>query len=350
MVLNGTNFMYKIIGKSLSFNDVLLVPKYSEIASRKDVDLSVSIRDFKFAFPIVPSNMKTITELAMAKLIFSLGGLSIMHRFIDWETQQKWIEEIGSWKAFEHVGFSIGVKPEDYEHVSWMIDHGVRIICIDVANGYSKLCLDMIKFVRNKSKDVLLIAGNVATGEGAKAIWENGADMVKNGIGEGSICTTRIQTGNGVASMTSLMSCFDAKIEMEQILNKDLYLMQDGGCANSGNLCKALCFANFVMCGNIFSATSECPGDIIEKNGKKYKSYVGSSTHKINHKEGVESLKLFKGPATKIINEICDGVKSGLSYQGVSNLIALRKNPEFMTVSHAGIIESSAHDLDEILS
>ena len=338
--------------ESLAFDDLMLIPKYSDVSSRSQVDLSVNLgKGIKTALPFVPSNMKTITELAMAKLVYEHKGLAVFHRFAEFDSQLEWLEQIKTWgkDAINFIGFSIGVKEEHYAQVDRLVQNGAKIICIDIAHGYSAHCFEMTKYVAANYSHVLLISGNVADGAGARQLWECGADIVKVGIGAGSICLTRINTGNGVPSMTSLADCHDMRKYMEVKLGRKLFIMNDGGCKTPGDVAKALCFADLCMVGNLFSATEQTPGDIIEIEGVQYKSYVGSSTHRGVHKEGVEGYKKYKGSARKVIQDISEGIKSCCSYQGVRNLEDLKRDPKFVKISSAGLKESHAHDLDIIV-
>lgn len=338
--------------ESLAFDDLMLMPKYSDVNSRSEVDLSVDLgKGIKISAPFVPSNMKTITELSMAKLVYEHRSMAIFHRFAEFKTQLEWLDTMKTWgeDAVNFIGFSIGVKEEHYAQVDTLIEGGAKIICIDIAHGYSHHCFEMTKYIAGKYPHVLLISGNVANGAGARQLWACGADIVKVGIGAGSICLTRINTGNGVPSMTSLADCHDMRKYMEVKLGRKLFIMNDGGCKTPGDVAKALCFADLCMVGNLFSATDETPGEIIEIDGIQYKSYVGSSTHRGVHKEGVEGYKKYKGTAKKVIQDIAEGLKSCCSYQGVRNLEDLKRDPKFVKISSAGLKESHAHDLDIIV-
>lgn len=334
---------------SLAFDDLMLIPKYSTVRSRKEVDLSIELcKGFKFNLPFVPSNMKTITELRMANLMFKIGGLAVMHRFTTFENQLKWLEEIKSWgkDALRFVGFSAGVKDEDKANVDKLVEGGVQIICIDIAHGDSEQGLQMTSHIAKRYPEVLLISGNAAIGSGARAIWSAGADICKVGVGAGSICLTRINTANGVPSMTSLSSCYDEKASMEKSLNRKLFIMNDGGCKTPGDVVKALCFADLTMIGNLVSGSSETPGEITLIPGKgQFKSYVGSSTHRGTYSEGVVAKVKYKGDTSAVIQSISEGLRSGLSYQGVYNLVDLKKDPMFVKLTSAGLRESGAHDV-----
>jgi IMP dehydrogenase len=333
---------------SLSFDDLMLIPRYSDLRSRSETDISITLfKGFKFSLPVVPSNMKTITEWAMAKLMYDQKSLAILHRFTDFSNQLKWLNEIKTWgeDAVNYVGFSVGVKEEDYEHIKELAQNGAKILCIDIAHGDSAHCVQMTKFIADNYPQVLLISGNVAIGSGAERLWAAGADIVKVNVGSGSICTTRTTTGNGVPSITSLTNCHESKKYMEAKLGRKLFIMQDGGCKSPGDVVKALCFADMVMAGNLFAGSSCTPGDIIEQNNKQYKSYVGSSTHRGNYTEGVKAMVEYKGDTAAIVRNISEGIRSGMSYQGVRNLEDLRKNPQFVKITAAGLRESHAHDV-----
>jgi IMP dehydrogenase len=229
----------------------------------------------------------------------------------------------------------------------------------------------MCLYISNKYPQILLIAGNVATGSAAKRLWQVGADIVKVGVGPGSLCTTRIETGNGVPQLTALMDVYTAKKDLEkELYNKTakktnniewlttdqlaqsniikirkLMIMADGGIKSAGDIVKALCFADLVMIGNMFAGTEESPGTTIIRDGIAYKEYVGSSTHKTNHIEGVEAIVPYKGKFTDILTKILEGIKSGCSYQGVSSLLELREDPQFIRITNAGLKESNHHDV-----
>lgn len=354
------------IKDGITFDDVLLVPQYSEIETRSSVDLSVFI--FKLAnnlvqHPIIPSNMKTIIGYDMARTIFLNKGLGILHRFMSLEEQigivQKLAAEFGK-IVWSHIGFSVGVKKEDYKCVDTLAEAGAKIICIDVAHGHSSLCFGMCDYINITYPDIVLIAGNVATGKGAYDLWEAGADIVKVGIGGGSLCTTRIETGNGVPQLTSLMEAAEAKkafmaASRSSKNNGDSFsakhrtyhplIMSDGGVKNAGDIVKALCFADLVMVGNMFAGCEETPGEVLSIEGRTYKEYVGSSTHKANHIEGVCALVQTKGSFKTVLTKMLEGICSGCSYQGASNLDELKESPSFVRMTTSGLRESHPHDV-----
>lgn len=350
-----------MIQDGITFDDVILEPKYSRLKTRSDVDLSVILPKINtiVKHPIIPSNMKTIINYEMSVEVIKNGGIGILHRFMPLydqiniltklqETFNKMVyRDINVWSR---IGFSIGVKVEDYEVVKKLVEAGVKIICIDVAHGHSKLCIDMCEYIANNYPDILLIAGNVATDSGAYELWSAGADIVKVGIGPGSLCTTRIETGNGVPQLTALMNAVEARNAASSMRNgkKDnvtRLIISDGGVKNAGDATKALCFADMVMTGNIFAGCEESPGEILNIDGRQYKEYVGSSTHKANHIEGVAALVPAKNNFGIILTKLLEGIKSGCSYQGVDNLKDLKSNPVFIRMSGASLKESHPHDV-----
>lgn len=353
---DDSGLMYKLaaaksseITEGLTYDDVLLVPQYSEIESRSKVDLSVSVTKNKnFKIPVVPANMQTVTGLEMAKELYKLGGLAIVHRFMSVEEQigiPLLLENEFGRMVWNHIALSIGVKESDKEIVDHFVKAGVEILCIDIAHGDSKMCVDMTKYIASKYPEVFLISGNVATYSGALRLLQAGADMVKVGIGPGSLCTTRIETGNGVPQLTAVMHAAIARAEFEYKTKRKAFIMADGGIKNAGDCVKALCYADMVMAGNIFAGSEETPGRVISVDGKLYKDYVGSSTHKGNHVEGVAALVPLKGHTKDIMQKLNEGIRSGCSYQGSANLSELKEKHQMMRMTGASLRESHPHDV-----
>ena len=163
--------------------------------------------------------------------------------------------------------------------------------------------------------------------------------MIKVGVGPGSLCTTRIETGNGVPQLTALIDAWTVAKKQK------CKIVADGGIKNAGDLVKALCFSDAVMLGNLLSGTDEAPGNVIAVHGAPHKEYVGSSTHKANHVEGVTALVPYKGPVAAVVTKLMEGVRSGCSYQGVRATRDLSKSPHFVRISHAGLSESHPHNV-----
>ena len=341
-----------MIRDGLCFDDVLLVPQHSEVGSRSDVDISVNWGGLHFKHPIIPANMMTVTGNEMAIEIIKSGGLAILHRFMDETEQIRIAKKVFDDHGNEHFAVSIGVKSNDREMVAKFRQAGVRIICIDIAHGDSKQCIDMTKWIKDKWSDMIVIAGNVSTGAAAERLWRAGADIVKVGVGPGSLCTTRVETGNGVPQLTALMDISLVRLALAMhnkvgypTINRPMYIIADGGIKSAGDVVKALCFADMVMVGNLFAGCTETPGKTLIIDGVSYKEYVGSSTHKANHVEGVAALVPTKGTYQSVLTKLLEGLRSGCSYQGCLNLKELRDNPEFIRITNAGLKESHPHDV-----
>lgn len=345
-----------MILEGLTFDDVLLIPQHSTIESRSKIDVSITIEGLTFLHPVIPANMKTITGAEMAWQIIDSGGLAILHRFMPIEEQLAIAEDItdsgndliSKWR----FSVSIGVKEEDKDHVKKFWNIGVNIFCIDIAHGDSRQCLDMILWMKKEYPNSFLIAGNVATGPAAQRLWEAGADIVKVGIGPGSLCSTRIETGNGVPQLTALMDVAKTQASLRQLekvkpikKQKTFPFISDGGIKSAGDVVKALCFADMVMVGNVFAGCTETPGQIMSIDGRTFKEYVGSSTYKTTHIEGVAAIVPTKGRFKNILTKLLEGLRSGCSYQGASNLEDLKDNPVFIKITSAGLKESHPHDI-----
>lgn len=340
----------KPIQNTLTFNDVLLKPQYSEIRSRSEVDLSVPLtKGLKFKIPFFPSNMKTVVNENVVKQVYQLGGLSLLHRFSPIEEQIEIFDKMKKQydDAPNHIGFSIGVKSEDYKNVDRFVSLGAKILCIDIAHGDSIQCIEMIRYIHKTYPNIFLIAGSIASGSASCRLWSSGADAVRVGVGNGSICLTRIATGHGVPQLSALYDVFNHR-KTCGYHNHGKFIIADGGCSTVGDIVKSLALSDMVMSGNMFSGSEEGPGEIVEYNGQKFKRYDGSSTHKTEFIEGVKSLVPIKGKIKDIVNTMTQGLSSGCSYSGAKNLRELQNKAEFIHITHAGMIESGSHDVKVI--
>ena len=316
--------------KTYTFDDVLIEPGLSTLNSRSEVDLSVKLsKGLKFNIPVIPANMKTVVDENVARKMCELKGLCLLHRF--WTIEEQLATLITLRKDYEdvfnYVGISVGVKKEDYANVEKFINLGVKIVCIDVAHGHSSKCAEMAFYVSQNWPQVFLIAGNVATGGGAEYLWGAGADAVKVNVGAGSICQTRIEAGVGVPQLSALIDVFNADRK------DDEFIIADGGCVKVGDLVKSLCFSDMAMTGNLFAGSFDCPGETVEQNGKQYKRYDGSSTHKSDHIEGVKALVEIKPAIKDIVKGMTDGISSGCSYVGSYNLKQLKQKAKFVEIT-----------------
>lgn len=342
---------------ALSFNDVLLVPQYSKLTSRSEVDLSTQIApDIKLSIPLISVNMDTVTDVEMAVAMYKMGALGFMPRFDTAEVQAQKVAEVVK-KGAKTVA-CIGIKDGTLDRAEMLLKAGAMALTIDIAHAHTAKTLETVAALKNRFKDVNLIVGTIATYEGARDLFEAGVDTVRVGVGAGTICTTRIVAGSGVPQITAITDAVRAKNEF-----KNKYVLADGGAANSGDLVKALaCGASAVISGSLYAGTEEAPGKKIEINGAMYKEYNGStsktekmkqvakdgngkSSHYITHVEGVEAMVRYKGPVRDVVESLCAGIRSGLTYSGAKNIADLWKNAEFIQITTAGYRESQAHDV-----
>jgi len=323
-------------GKGLSFDDVLLIPQYSEVRSRKDVDLSVEFGSMKFQIPIMSSNMDTVTEVAMARAMNSAGGVGVLHRNMPLEHRF----------MYPYAGVAFGVN-EDLDFViSEAKDREAKLLVLDIAHGDSKHALEAISKVRAgiDDDDLILVGGNVASPEAVTRMADAGATAVKVGIGPGSACTTRIATGTGIPQLTAISECASAASSV------GLQTIADGGIKTAGDVAKAIAAgADMVMLGGMLAGTNEAPGDIIAYQGKSYKEYRGMASKEAGsaYAEGISGLVPARGPVRLVLEEICNGLASACSYSGASNLMEFRENATFIESQHASTVvrESAPHDI-----
>jgi len=350
------------IKEALTFDDVTLAPKYSEILP-SEVDTSTSIsNNFKLKIPILSSAMDTVTESKMAITIAKAGGLGIIHRNLDIKKQISEIRKVKSKNLL--VGAAVGAGPLETERAIAIIKENVDIIVVDTAHGHTKKVGAIIKKIKNlKEKKTLLCAGNVATGDAAKFLAKLGVDIIKVGIGPGSICTTRLVTGIGVPQLSAIL---EVKKELKK--NK-IKIIADGGIKFSGDIAKALAAgADAVMIGSLFAGTDESPGRIIKKKGKLFKKFRGMGSIGAMNKgsadryfqkkqkdkskyvpEGVEGFVKYKGAVGKIIFKLIGGLRSSMGYLGSKKIANLRNKPRFVKITKAGFYESMVHNIDEVI-
>jgi IMP dehydrogenase len=469
--------------EGLTFDDVLLVPKYSDITSRSQTDLSTKLsRNISINIPFVSANMDTVTESSMAMAMARAGGIGIIHRFLTIQEQanevlkvkrsgsviienpysissEKSIRDaldyaedkeisgllvvdsnsklvgiiterdllfansndhihdvmtkdvvtakpgvtIDEAKEILHkhrieklpiiddsgiikglitskdiinnanypnaskdkkgrplVGAAVGVKGDFLERSESLLEAGADVLVVDIAHGHSENELNTVRNIKKAFPDCELIAGNIATAQGAEDLIKAGVDAVKVGVGSGSICITRVITGSGVPQLTAVIDC--AKIGKDH----GIPIISDGGTRTSGDATKALAAgASSVMVGSMLGGTDESPGTVLTKNGKRFKVYRGmaSLAASIGRKsketgsisldddlndfvaEGVEAMVPYKGTVTDILKQLTGGVRSGLSYCGAHTIPQMQENAEFIKMSRAGFAESQPHDV-----
>lgn len=325
-----------------TFDDVLILPSYSEIQTRESISTATSFLGLKLDIPIISSNMDYVTGPKMAIAMYEAGGLGILHRFMSWNDQLDALSDMKS--ARVPVAFSVGVREGEAEKLTdaVAISHDL-IVCIDVAHGEHKRVVDMVKWM-TRYTGTKIIAGNVATRNGFIRLAQAGAHAVKVGIGPGSICTTREVTGVGVPQLSAIMNV--AKQRDHSHL-PNVAIIADGGIKNSGDIVKALAAgADVVMLGSLLAGSSECPVETIETpDGHKLKPYRGQSIFGTNGlrytPEGISGFVDEKGPVAGVLKQLRGGLRSGMSYVGAQNLEELRENAEFIRVSNGTHKETS---------
>ena len=351
------------IKEALTFDDVTLAPKYSEILPSQ-VDTSIKItNNLQLKVPLLSSAMDTITESKMAIAVAKAGGLGIIHRNLNIKEQILEIKKVKKKKLL--VGAAVGAGPNEFKRAEAILKENVDMIVVDTAHGHTKKVSEIIKFIKkNKNKKTALCAGNIATAQAAKFLLNLGVDVIKVGIGPGSICTTRLVAGIGVPQLSAILNVRNG------VKNKNIKVISDGGIKYSGDLAKAFAAgADVVMIGSLFAGRDETPGKLIKKNGKLFKSFRGmgsvgamnkgsadryfQSKQKDTSKyvpEGVEGFAKYKGKVKNIIFKLIGGLKSSMGYLGSKQIKNLRDKPQFVKITKAGFYESMVHNVDIIKS
>ena len=327
---------------ALTFDDILLVPQPSIISSRKNVEVSMHGYDL----PIVSSPMDTVSEHLMTSTISNLGGLGIIHRYME---HSKQIEQLKLALQLTQKPNGVGValsSKDTYDtlYIENILSTGCTLLCIDTANGHSNAPIEAVKELKTKYPEIRIMVGNVATKEGYKALALAGADMIRVGIGGGSVCTTRIVTGHGVPTLQSILDCKTLKDDM----SLSALIVADGGLRNSGDIVKAFAAgADLVMLGSMLAGTDQSPGLVI--NG--FKSYRGMASKEaqkdwrdaVSVEEGISTTVAYKGDLTDVIGQIVKGLQSGCSYTGVTKLKELHESALYILTSPSSVRESHPH-------
>lgn len=333
--------------EAITFDDVLLIPSYNHHESRRVVDIGMSDRleKLRLDLPVMSSNMDTITESAMANFMHSKGGIGVLHRFLSIE------DNIAEFKRCTgQVFISVGCTDAELQRAEALRDAGANYFCVDVAHAHAKYVGKTLKSLRNLLGDRCIMAGNVATYAGADYLASCGADIIKAGIGGGSVCSTRIKTGFGIPMLTCIQDC----------ARTDRSIVADGGIRTSGDIVKALAFgADFVMIGGMLAGTEPTPGKVItNKEGNQVKRYRGMASreaqedfhgqmHEWKTAEGVATEVPYRDNQEGIIADIIGGLRSGLTYAGADTITELQRKLNYVVVTQAGRIESLPHKLME---
>ena len=347
--------------EALTFDDVTLAPNYSEVLPNQVNTATYLSKKFKLKIPLLSSAMDTVTESKMAIALAKAGGIGVIHRNLDIKKQIIEIKKVKRQKLI--VGAAVGAGPSEFQRAEAIIKEKVDLIVVDTAHGHTKKVAQIIKKIKKqKSKSTLLCAGNIATANAANFLAKLGVDIIKVGIGPGSICTTRLVAGIGVPQLSAIL---DVRSGLKK---KNIKIIADGGIKFSGDIAKALSAgADAVMIGSLFAGTDESPGKIVKKNGKLFKNFRGMGSIGAMNKgsadryfqkkqkdkskyvpEGVEGYVKYKGSVEKIIFKLIGGLKSSMGYLGSKKIIDLRNKPRFVKITKAGFYESMVHNIDEV--
>ncbi len=356
--VNTQTFLNRL-EEGFTFDDVLLVPQYSDIEHRSEVTLNTKILpNLSLYLPYVSANMDTVTDHRMAFTMASHGACGILHRYL---TIDEMLEEINSYRrlfldhAMPEKDLIVSIGVHDLDRVDAAFSVGIKNFCIDVAHGHHALVKKKIKELRNKfGNQVGIIAGNVASYQGAYDLFDWGADCIKVGIGPGSVCTTRIKTGSGYPQLSAVVSAYRAKLDyLSSHPDKEIFIIADGGIKVYGDITKALAAgADAVMMGSIFSGCKETPGTVWRnENEEMTKSYRGMASAPAQSDFGIENINeegvavtvKYKGSVRHIISRMSKGVRSGLSYSGARNISELQAKAKFVKVSYSSYLEGKAH-------
>lgn len=364
----------KFAKKGLTFDDVLLIPAESHVLPN-EVDLSVNLADnIKLNLPFISAGMDTVTESSMAIAMALQGGMGVIHKNMSIVAQAGEVATVkgvmlsGNFTraAVDEenkllVAAAVGVMSDTFQRAQALLEAGANAIVIDTAHGHSAGVLRKIKEIREHFPKATLIAGNVATAEGTKALFDSGVDIVKVGIGPGSICTTRIIAGVGVPQITAIYDAASVAREYGKTI------IADGGIKYSGDIVKAIAAGgNAVMLGSMFAGTTETPGQIITDGDKKYKVYRGmgsigamAQSHGSSDRyfqggvneanklvpEGIEARVEYKGDVSDTIFQLIGGLRSGMGYVGARNIDELINKAQFVQMTNSGLRESHPHDV-----
>ena len=350
------------IKEAFTFDDVTLAPNYSEIMPSDVTTETVLSKYLTLKIPLLSSAMDTITESKMSIAIAKAGGIGVIHRNLNIKKQILEIKKVKSKNYL--VGAAVGAGPVEIERAEAILKEKIDLIVVDTAHGHTKKVAEIIKKIKKiKPKKTALCAGNIATAEAARFLEKLGVDLIKVGIGPGSICTTRLVAGIGVPQLSAII---EAK---KGIKNKNVKIISDGGIKFSGDLVKALAAgADAIMIGSLFAGTIEAPGKLIKKKGQLYKSIRGMGSVGAMNKgsadryfqnyqknklkyvpEGVEGLVKFKGKVENVIYKLIGGLKSSMGYLGAKKIAKLRIKPKFVKITKAGFYESMVHNIDQVL-
>ena len=365
----------KLIKEAYTFDDLLLVPAKSTVVPA-NVSLQTKLTDkITLNIPIVSAAMDTVTEYEMAIALSKLGGMGFVHKNMPVEAQAEMVSKVKNeiiTDEFEDaskdhlgrllVGAAVGVGANVLDRVRALVEAGVDAVAVDSAHGHSMGVIDAVKLIRSEFPDLDIVGGNIVTAQGATDLIYAGANIIKVGVGPGSICTTRVVAGVGVPQLTAVNDVYHVAKQY------GVGVIADGGIKLSGDISKALAAgASCVMLGGLLAGSLETPGDVIEVFGKKVKSYVGMGSLSAMQRgssdryfqggvqelkklvpEGIEATVPYKGSISEVVYQMMGGVRSGMGYCGCATINEMHLNAQFVKITGAGLKESHPHDVDNV--
>lgn len=347
----------KIVSEGLTFDDVLLLPNEAHFP-REKTDIATALHPkIKLHAPIISSPMDTVTEAAMAIAMAQHGALGIIHRNLKIEKQAAMVKEVKKANAKFLVGAAVGGGSDMEARVKALVKAGVDLIVVDSGHGHSTFIIDTVKHIKKHHKHTVVMAGNVATYDGARSLIKAGADILRVGVGPGSICTTRVVTGMGVPQMTALLAAADA------CRGTKVTFVADGGIRQMGDMAKALATgASAVMLGSMLAGHEQAPGEEVHMKGKHYKRYrgmgsvgamqeggaerYGQSVKTVAKKliaEGIEGLVPCKGDVGDFLYQAAGSLRSAFYYLGSRTLKDFHTKARFIRITQASLQESHPH-------
>lgn len=364
----------KVIKEGYTFDDLMLVPAFSKVVPAKVVLTTHLTKKILLKIPVLSAAMDTVTEDTMAIALAKAGGLGFIHKNLSVSEQAAMVRRVKETRvesitdaAVDQqgrllVGAAVGVGEKNIERVKALLAAGVDIIAVDSAHGHSEGVIEQVRTIHNLYPDLDLVGGNIVTAQAAIALIEAGANVLKVGVGPGSICTTRVVSGVGVPQLTAVNDVYQIAKE------HNIGVIADGGITVSGDIVKALAAgADVVMLGGLLAGCEETPGEVIEVYGKKVKNYVGMGSLSAMQRgssdryfqggqtelkklvpEGIEATVFYKGPMQDVLYQMMGGLRSGMGYCGCKTIEELKVNAQFVKITNAGLNESHPHNVDNV--
>ncbi len=367
----------KVVKEAYTFDDLLLVPSKSSVVPAEVCVKTQLTKKIELKIPIISAAMDTVTENNMAKMLAKLGGIGFIHKNMPVELQADMVKDVKEADIEEEfvdastdakgrlvVGAAVGVGGNTLERVKALVDAGVDIITVDSAHGHSEGVIATVKQIREAYPELDIVGGNIVTAQGATDLIYAGANVVKVGVGPGSICTTRVVAGVGVPQLSAVNDVYQiAK-------GYGVGVIADGGIKLSGDIAKAIgAGADAVMLGGLLAGTEESPGEIIEVYGQKVKNYVGMGSLSAMQRgssdryfqggvdelkklvpEGIEATVPYKGSIKEVFHQMMGGLRSGMGYCGCATVESMKQDAQFVKITGAGLTESHPHDVDNVKS